>query len=59
MGSASTPAKREAARENGKLGGWAKGRPRSEETRRRISATKTRKMLERLLHPGTQPGDDR
>ncbi|BDI31466.1 hypothetical protein CCAX7_35170 [Capsulimonas corticalis] len=56
MGSSSTPAKREAARESGKLGGWAKGRPRSKETRRRISATKTRRMLERLLHPEPDAG---
>jgi len=49
MGMSTSEAKRTAARANGRLGGWPKGRPLSEETRRKISATKTLKMLNRLL----------
>jgi len=49
MGSVRTDAKRQAARENGKRGGWKKGRPLSMETRLKISATKTRQMLRRVF----------
>jgi len=34
MGSVSTPAKARAARENAKLGGWPKGKPRK--TKRKV-----------------------
>jgi len=49
LGKVTSPQKAKAARENGKLGGWTKGRPLSEETRQKISATKRRQMLDRLF----------
>jgi hypothetical protein len=49
MGKARTPAKKAAAIENGKLGGWPKGRPRSEATRRSISNTQRERAALRRL----------
>ncbi|WP_125206012.1 hypothetical protein [Capsulimonas corticalis] len=60
MGSARSPAKRRAAQENGKRGGWKKGSPKSEATKRKTSATKTLQMLRRVLgSPPEAAPDDR
>ena len=52
LGSISTPAKAEAARENAKLGGWPKGKKRGK--RKRVA----RRRNEKLSH-GRERDDER